>query len=349
MEEPTVFKKVIDNRYFLQEKTDGYGNYSDVNKHLVSMLYMYNVTWYRKGDMKLFTEVLKVQHPNLVDIKEFCLSDNNWYIITDHLAKCLDQVIIISNEFYNSQKVIWKQEITDRLTSSYYEKVDVTTLTPFLKSQAQTEVQGLINHTMYKEGATFMEEVKKQFQELNPLTEDDARFYFQQLIHVMDFCHQNKVEVEYDINTIFVDNKVLKVLPKALSQFSYKRDGNDFTFSSPEELKSTPYTPPIDEEKNNVWKAGILLTIMLTRDGCPMDHANFMTHCRAILNGDISMPTNVSPACLDLLERSLKSEPCARITIEKIKTHEWFLKDLPELEPGKTGIDRSHLLQMFDV
>ena len=57
---------------------------------------------------------------------------------------------------------------------------------------------------------------------------------------------------------------------------------------------------------------------------------------------EYSLPprVNVSPECKDLLSKLLVADPRARIPLQGVWQHPWFLKDLPD----GVGAMNSHLL-----
>ncbi|PKI47491.1 hypothetical protein CRG98_032081 [Punica granatum] len=63
----------------------------------------------------------------------------------------------------------------------------------------------------------------------------------------------------------------------------------------------------------------------------PEEPKNFRRTIQRILNVQYSIPdyVHISPECRHLISRIFEADPAKRITIPEIKSHEWFLKNLP--------------------
>ncbi|KAI8802716.1 kinase-like domain-containing protein [Cladochytrium replicatum] len=89
-------------------------------------------------------------------------------------------------------------------------------------------------------------------------------------------------------------------------------------FAPPEVLKGDPF---YDGERAQIWSVGVLLYDMLYR--C-MPFADVQA---AISKPFAKNPTvEVSPSCIDLLEKLLQKDPVARLPLEEIKNHPWFVQ-----------------------
>ncbi|KAM3237791.1 serine/threonine-protein kinase SAPK1 isoform X2 [Capsicum chacoense] len=175
--------------------------------------------------------------------------------------------------------------------------------------------------------------------------EDEARFFFQQLIsgvsycHFMQICHRDlKLE-----NTLLDGSAAPRV---KICDFGYSK--SSVFHSQPKSTVGTPaYVAPeiltrkeYDGKLADVWSCGVTLYVMLVgaypfQD--PSDAKNFTKTIAKILGVRYSIPEQVriSLECRHLLSRIFVADPEKRITIPEIKMHPWFLKNLPvELMEG---------------
>ncbi|KAK9816381.1 hypothetical protein WJX74_001337, partial [Apatococcus lobatus] len=180
------------------------------------------------------------------------------------------------------------------------------------------------------------------------LSESDARWYFQQLIIAIDYCHRMGV-ANRDIK---LENTLLDGTVRPLIKIC------DFGYSKHEKFQSAPgsrvgtpaYLAPevimttkgttYDGKMADVWSCGVMLYIMLSA-AYPFGRAEdeklrpskkMHAMLQRILHVEYSLPRHVtvSPECQDLLRRILVAEPERRITMEQIQRHPWCLHDLPE-------------------
>ncbi|KAM0069746.1 putative protein kinase CAMK-OST1L family [Helianthus debilis subsp. tardiflorus] len=177
-------------------------------------------------------------------------------------------------------------------------------------------------------------------------SEDEARFFFQQLIsgvsycHAMEICHRDlKLE-----NTLLDGSRTPRL---KICDFGYSKSG--LLHSQPKSKVGTPaYIAPevisrkeYDGKLADVWSCGVTLYVMLVgaypfED--PRDPRNFRNTIGRILSVQYSIPdyVRVSKDCRHLLSRIFVANPSKRITIEEIKKHPWFKKNMPkELVEGE--------------
>ncbi|KAK1287840.1 Serine/threonine-protein kinase SAPK2 [Acorus calamus] len=107
-------------------------------------------------------------------------------------------------------------------------------------------------------------------------------------------------------------------------------------YIAPEVLSRKEY----DGKLSDVWSCGVTLYVMLVGSypfEDPDDPRNFRKTIGRILSVNYSIPNyvRVSMGCRDILSRIFVANPEKRITIQEIKNHPWFLKNLPmELMDG---------------
>ncbi|XP_052204513.1 serine/threonine-protein kinase SRK2I-like isoform X3 [Diospyros lotus] len=177
--------------------------------------------------------------------------------------------------------------------------------------------------------------------------EDEARFFFQQLISGVSYCHSMQV-CHRDLK---LENTLLDGSPAPrlkICDFGYSK--NSLLHSQPKSTVGTPaYIAPevllrqeYDGKIADVWSCGVTLYVMLVgaypfED--PDEPKDFRKTISRILQVQYSIPDNIqiSPACRHLISRIFVADPTQRITMPEIRNHEWFLKNLPaELMDEKT-------------
>ncbi|XP_008784212.1 serine/threonine-protein kinase SAPK7-like [Phoenix dactylifera] len=180
-------------------------------------------------------------------------------------------------------------------------------------------------------------------------SEDEARYFFQQLIsgvsycHFMQICHRDlKLE-----NTLLDGNPAPRL---KICDFGYSK--SSVLHSRPKSTVGTPaYIAPevlahreYDGKLADVWSCGVTLYVMLV-GGYPFedpdDPKNFKKTFQRIVSVQYKIPefVHISQDCRQLLARIFVANPARRITIREIRNHPWFLKNLPRelTEAGQTA------------
>lgn len=176
-------------------------------------------------------------------------------------------------------------------------------------------------------------------------SEDEARFFFQQLISGVSYCHAMKI-CHRDLK---LENTLLDGSPAPrlkICDFGYSK--SSVLHSRPKSTVGTPaYIAPevlsrkeYDGKLADVWSCGVTLYVMLV-GAYPFedqdDPKNFRKTIQRIMSVQYTIPdyVHVSPECKQLLGRIFVANPYRRITISEIRHHPWFLKNLPrELMEG---------------
>eukprot|EP00252_Welwitschia_mirabilis_P021106 TRINITY_DN530_c0_g1_i1.p1 TRINITY_DN530_c0_g1~~TRINITY_DN530_c0_g1_i1.p1 ORF type:complete len:360 (-),score=69.65 TRINITY_DN530_c0_g1_i1:604-1683(-) len=169
--------------------------------------------------------------------------------------------------------------------------------------------------------------------------ENEARFFFQQLISGVSYCHNMQI-CHRDLK---LENTLLDGSPAPrlkICDFGYSK--SELLHSQPKSTVGTPaYIAPevlskkeYDGKIADVWSCGVTLYVMLVgaypfED--PEEPRNFKKTIQRILNVQYSIPdyVHVSPECQHLLSRIFVANPAMRISIPEIRNHEWFLRNLP--------------------
>ncbi|GLC41453.1 hypothetical protein PLESTB_001010000 [Pleodorina starrii] len=189
--------------------------------------------------------------------------------------------------------------------------------------------------------------------------EHEARWFFQQLVFGLDYCHQRGV-VNRDLKP---ENLLLKRTPDArqeltqgdlehpfnlhlkIADFGLSKEGvhsmpksrvGTVTYMAPEVLRAGP-SRRYDGHKADIWSAGIVLFVMLFARApfddplATNDKARRDATMQQILRGEWTAPSSVpvSPECLDLLRGILCADPTARLSMAQIMSHPWFSVGLP--------------------
>ncbi|XP_058104111.1 serine/threonine-protein kinase SAPK3-like [Magnolia sinica] len=185
-------------------------------------------------------------------------------------------------------------------------------------------------------------------------SEDEARYFFQQLLSGVSYCHS----MEICHRDLKLENTLLDGSPTPrlkICDFGYSKSA--LLHSQPKSTVGTPaYIAPevlsrkeYDGKISDVWSCGVTLYVMLVgaypfED--PDDPRNFRKTIGRIMSVQYSIPdyVRVSADCRHLLSRIFVANPSKRITIAEIKNHPWFLKNLPRelVEVEKNYKDADH-------
>lgn len=170
-------------------------------------------------------------------------------------------------------------------------------------------------------------------------SEDESRYFFQQLISGVSYCHSMHI-CHRDLK---LENTLLDGSPAPrlkICDFGYSK--SSVLHSQPKSTVGTPaYIAPevlcrkeYDGKVADVWSCGVTLYVMLVgaypfED--PDDPINFRKSIGRILSVQYSVPhyVRISMECNHLLSRIFVSNPEKRATMAEIKSHPWFLKNLP--------------------
>ena len=170
------------------------------------------------------------------------------------------------------------------------------------------------------------------------LSEDKARKYFVQLFSVIEYLHNEKKTFHRDLkaeNVLLDKYNNIRLIDFGLST-TFQNDSQLFSskcgsyqYVSPEMLTDNKYTIATD-----IWSLGVLLYIMTTGN-YPFDsdlvneeddNEAIKNTMMQIISAKLYLPSYLSPALCDLLEKMLTKDPNQRITLDKIKQHPWFSK-----------------------
>ena len=178
------------------------------------------------------------------------------------------------------------------------------------------------------------------------LPEADARFFFQQLVMGLDYCHRmGVVNRDVKLENTLLDGSAPRPLVK-LCDFGYSKHEDD---SRPKTKVGTPgYTAPevvragagtrYDGRAADVWSAGVMLYTMIfcaypfERPGDDVEGGRgFGAVLDRILRVDYEFPASkpVSAGLKDVIARILVADPAHRATLADVMAHPWFTDGLP--------------------
>ncbi|XP_015957627.1 serine/threonine-protein kinase SAPK1 [Arachis duranensis] len=170
-------------------------------------------------------------------------------------------------------------------------------------------------------------------------SEDEARYFFQQLISGVSYCHAMEIcHRDLKLENTLLDGSTAPRLK--ICDFGYSK--SSVLHSQPKSTVGTPaYIAPevlsrreYDGKVADVWSCGVTLYVMLVgaypfED--PENPRNFRKTLQRILSVHYSIPdyVRISKECRHLLSRIFVANPEKRITIPEIKMLPWFQQNLP--------------------
>ncbi|KAJ7957119.1 Protein kinase [Quillaja saponaria] len=159
-------------------------------------------------------------------------------------------------------------------------------------------------------------------------SEDEARYFFQQLISGVNYCHSLQIcHRDLKLENTLLDGSPaprLKICDFGYSKLELQQ------YIAPEVLSRREY----DGKLADVWSCGVTLYVMLV-GAYPFedqnDPKNFRKTIQKIMAVQYKIPdyVHISQDCKHLLSRIFVANPLRRITLKEIKNHPWFLKNLP--------------------
>ncbi|KAG5683388.1 hypothetical protein PVAND_012673 [Polypedilum vanderplanki] len=179
----------------------------------------------------------------------------------------------------------------------------------------------------YVSGGELFDYIVKQ----GKLQESEARKFFQQIISGVDYCHRHMI-VHRDLkpeNLLLDHNMHVKIADFGLSnmmldgEFLRTSCGSP-NYAAPEVISGKLYAGP----EVDIWSCGVILYALLCGT-LPFDDEHVPTLFRKIKSGIFAIPEYLNKQVVSLLCQMLQVDPLKRATVEEIKKHEWFQKDLP--------------------
>ncbi|CAJ1938315.1 unnamed protein product [Sphenostylis stenocarpa] len=171
------------------------------------------------------------------------------------------------------------------------------------------------------------------------MQEDKARHFFQQLIAGVSYCHNMEIcHRDLKLENTLLDGSSANRLK--ICDFGYSKSyilhsrthsklGTP-AYIAPEILSGKGY----DGKLADVWSCGVILYTILVGTLPFMDkedQQNIQKIVQRVVAVQYEFPNNVlSQDSKNLISRIFVADPEKRITMKEIKSHPWFLKNLPE-------------------
>lgn len=172
--------------------------------------------------------------------------------------------------------------------------------------------------------------------QVGKLNEEQARFYFRQLVEGVEYCHKLGI-CHRDLkpeNLLLDEHGNLKISDFGLSSlYIGDADGSDGT-SRTELLHTTCGTPNYvapevlsdkgyDGKKADVWSIGVILYVLLA-GFLPFDESTIVALFAKIQNADFTYPSWFTPEVRALLDKMLVADPAVRLSLAQIKAEPWY-------------------------
>ncbi|KAG5178631.1 CBL-interacting-like PK [Tribonema minus] len=167
-------------------------------------------------------------------------------------------------------------------------------------------------------------------------SEDEARFYFKQLVEGVDYCHSQGV-CHRDLkpeNILLDSNGNVKISDFGLSNLYSGGDDEALkllhttcgtpNYVAPEVLADRGY----DGRMADVWSLGVILYVLLA-GFLPFDEPSMSNLFRKIQAADFSYPRWFSEDVRSLIDAILVPDPRQRLSIAQIRGHPWFVVGPP--------------------
>ncbi|GFR50263.1 hypothetical protein Agub_g12450, partial [Astrephomene gubernaculifera] len=200
------------------------------------------------------------------------------------------------------------------------------------------------------------------------IDEDEARYFFRQLISAVEYCHRNNVaHRDLKLDNTLLDNHEPPWLK--LCDFGFAKHWQAGSNMDTMRIGTPEYMGPelissrsgYDGKKVDVWAAGVLLYVMLvgmfpfeTQDDNFNNTAGLYdiwlqqikTSWREVPN-NTHAASRLTPELKELLDRMFDVKQESRASIDTIKSHPWFNRPLPpkyeeslkELQEEQRAID----------
>ena len=174
--------------------------------------------------------------------------------------------------------------------------------------------------------------------ETGRFSEDQARYFFKQLISALEYMHKNGYK-HRDIkpeNILLDKNFNLKLADFGFAtkeDVSYTRKGT-YGYMAPEVLAGEPYKG----EEADLFAAAVILFILVTQHPPFIRAEGTDRYYKAIAGGewdkfwDVHSDLPLSKNFINFISKMVNLDPKDRMSLEEIKCHKWFKGDVPSSE-----------------
>jgi tRNA A-37 threonylcarbamoyl transferase component Bud32 len=159
------------------------------------------------------------------------------------------------------------------------------------------------------------------------LSEEQARRYFCEIISALDYLHNSRFVAHRDLkaeNILLDRHNNIRLIDFGLSKQFSKGAPTLVTacgspaYAAPEMIQGYSYTKAAD-----IWSAGICLFAMVAGH-LPFEDSNVEGLLQKVVSLEPDYPVSMSRGLVDFLKRLLCKSPNSRITIDRLKEHQWF-------------------------
>eukprot|EP00210_Caulerpa_lentillifera_P003319 g3169.t1 len=181
----------------------------------------------------------------------------------------------------------------------------------------------------------------------NGINQNSARWFFQQLIIAVDYCHRKGViDRDIKLKNVLVDSNdeypLLKMCDFGLSKNELKDSAAHSTVGTVNYMAPEVFAgegkEKYDGQKADIWSCGVLLYAMVFN--CfpfikqeDINGSNcFEKIAKKVMNEPLNFPVDDQSLedVQDLLTKILEKDPDRRITLAQIMEHRWFRLYLPD-------------------
>jgi len=173
--------------------------------------------------------------------------------------------------------------------------------------------------------------------EIGRFTEDEARFYWQQLLQGVLYCHRKGLcHRDLKLENLLLDEKgeVLKITDFGFAKFQVdsmpKTILGTAVYVAPEVLESS--TAGYDGFIADVWSCGVILYTMIVGNypfdlgyhgGVGKGNRRNPAIFELLTKADYRLPSRATPELADMFSRIFKPDPSERATVVDLLRHPW--------------------------